>query len=154
MASIGKDLKSGIDGLNIVMEYFSTHGHVDNLPLSVLGYVGMPLVLAAINLKLSPSRDETESRRKILASLSKIIRHSETLYDVTDFVAVGTNHILQLAYATTKNPPENLEYKRLGPDQTVVAYLPVDCPTAQDLQPLPGHRIGLKPLAGAHVRTF
>ncbi|KAJ5106104.1 hypothetical protein N7456_002779 [Penicillium angulare] len=103
MASIANDLKSGVDGLNIVMEHFSTHGHVDNVPLSVLGYVGMPLVLAAVNLKLSPSREETESRQKVLASLSNIIRHSETLYDVTDSVAAGTNQILQLAYATTKN---------------------------------------------------
>jgi hypothetical protein len=63
----------------------------------------MPLVLAAIDLKLSPSREEMEIRQKRLSSLSQIIRHSEALYDVTDFVAVGTNHILQLAYATTQN---------------------------------------------------
>jgi hypothetical protein len=68
-----------------------------------LGYVGMPLVLAAIDLKLSPSREEIEVRQRRLNSLSQIIRHSETLYDVTDFVAVGTNHILQLAYMTTQN---------------------------------------------------
>ena len=65
--------------------------------------MGMPLVLAAIDLKLSPSRAETASRQKRLDSLSKIIRHSESLYDVTDFVAAGTNHILQLAYLTTQN---------------------------------------------------
>ncbi|KAJ5654693.1 Transcription factor [Penicillium lividum] len=100
---IGRDLKSGIDGLTPVMEYFSLTGHVDNLPLSVLAYVGMPLVLAAIDLKLSPSRSEVAARQKRLDSLSRIIRHSESLYDVTDFVAAGTNHILQLAYVTTQN---------------------------------------------------
>lgn len=63
----------------------------------------MPLVLAAIDLKLSPSRAETASRQRRLDSLKKIIRHSESLYDVTDFVAAGTNHILQLAYLTTQN---------------------------------------------------
>lgn len=63
----------------------------------------MPLVLAAIDLKLSPSRAETDSRQKRLDSLSRIIRHSESLYDVTDVVAAGTNHILQLAYLTTQN---------------------------------------------------
>lgn len=63
----------------------------------------MPLVLAAIDLKLSPSYDETRQRQKRLESLSKIIRHSETLYDVTDFVAVGTDQILQLAYTITQN---------------------------------------------------
>lgn len=68
-----------------------------------LGYVGMPLILAAIDLKLSPSSDEMKIRQKRLDSLSKIIRLSESLYDVTDFVAAGTNHLLQLAYVTTQN---------------------------------------------------
>jgi hypothetical protein len=63
----------------------------------------MPLVLAAIDLKLSPSREEIKSRQKRLDSLSLIFRRSELLYDVTDCVAVGTNHILQLALATTKH---------------------------------------------------
>lgn len=63
----------------------------------------MPLILAAIDLKLSPSCDEMKIRQKRLDSLSKIIRLSESLYDVTDFVAAGTNHILQLAYVTTQN---------------------------------------------------
>ncbi|KAJ6005224.1 Transcription factor, partial [Penicillium sp. IBT 35674x] len=103
LMSVGRDLKGGIDGLSRIMEYFSLTGHVENLPLSVLAYVGMPLVLAAIDLKLSPSRAETASRQKRLDSLKKIIQHSESLYDVTDFVAAGTNHILQLAYLTTQN---------------------------------------------------
>ncbi|KAJ5636862.1 Transcription factor [Penicillium longicatenatum] len=103
MMSVGRDLKGGIDGLSQIMEYFSVTGHVDNLPLSILAYVGMPLVVAAIDLKLSPSRTETAARQRRLDSLSKIIRHAESLYDVTDFVAAGTNHILQLAYMTTQN---------------------------------------------------
>lgn len=63
----------------------------------------MPLILSAIDMKLSPSYEEMTRRKKRLDSLSTIIRHSETLYDVTDFVAIGINHILQLAYLTTKN---------------------------------------------------
>ncbi|KAJ5934090.1 hypothetical protein N7466_003637 [Penicillium verhagenii] len=115
MAGIGRDLKAGIDGLTQIMEYFSLTGHVENLPLSVLAYVGMPLVLAAIDLKLSPSRSETASRQRRLDYLSNIIRHSEDLYDVTDYVAAGTNHILQLAYVTTQNfflPKETPSTKR------------------------------------------
>lgn len=82
------------------------HGSVSALDANMngrLGYVSMPLVLAAIDLKLSPSHKEMEVRQRRLTSLSQIIRHSETLYDVTDRVAVATNHILQLAYATTQN---------------------------------------------------
>ncbi|RJE20817.1 hypothetical protein PHISCL_06836 [Aspergillus sclerotialis] len=63
----------------------------------------MPLILAAIDLKLSSSHGEMNARKKRLTSLSAIVRYSETLYDVTDFVAVGINHILQLAYVTTRN---------------------------------------------------
>ncbi|KAJ5258411.1 hypothetical protein N7497_001727 [Penicillium chrysogenum] len=44
-----------------------------------------------------------EVRQRLLTAVSQIIRHSETLYDVTDCVAVSTNHVLQLAYATTQN---------------------------------------------------
>ncbi|KAJ5086193.1 Transcription factor [Penicillium argentinense] len=100
---IGNDLYSGIVGLTAVMEYFSLNGHIEFLPLSVLAYVAMPLVLAAIDLKLSSSHDEMATRQRRLNSLSKIIRHSESLYDVTDFVAAGTNQILQLAYITTQD---------------------------------------------------
>ncbi|KAJ5365524.1 Transcription factor [Penicillium concentricum] len=129
---ISNDLRDGIEGLSLVMEHFSINGYADSLPLSVLvplsfssftyfqrfatrwtaanmngrlGYVSMPLVLAAIDLKLSPSQKETEARQRRLNSLSQIIRHSETLYDVTDRVAVATNHLLQLAYVTTQNLP-------------------------------------------------
>lgn len=63
----------------------------------------MPLILAALDLKLSSSYEEMMARKKRLNSLSVIIRHSYSLYDVTDYVAVGINHILQLAYLTTKN---------------------------------------------------
>lgn len=68
-----------------------------------LAYAGMPLVLAAIDLKLSSTREDIAARQKRLNCLSRIIRHSETLFDVTDFVAAGTNRLLQLAYKTTQN---------------------------------------------------
>lgn len=83
----------------------------------------MPLILAAIDLKLSPSSDEIKIRQRRLDSLSKIIRLSESLYDVTDFVAAGTNHILQLAYVTTQNfflpsgPPSRMINSRSQPDR-------------------------------------
>ncbi|KAJ5964988.1 Transcription factor [Penicillium vulpinum] len=88
-----------------------------------LGYVSMPLVLAAINLKLSPSRKEMEARQRRLNSLIQVIRHSETLYDVADFVAIGTNHILQLAYTTTQNlfleekPPQSYSSDNMRRDK-------------------------------------
>jgi hypothetical protein len=32
---ISNDLRDGIDGLSLVMEYFSVNGYADSLPLSV-----------------------------------------------------------------------------------------------------------------------
>lgn len=32
---IGKNLKHGIEGLTLAMEYFSVHGHLESIPLSV-----------------------------------------------------------------------------------------------------------------------
>ena len=63
----------------------------------------MPLILAAIDVKLSSSYQEMITRKKRLDTLSAIVRHSYTLYDITDYVAVGINHILRLAYLTTKS---------------------------------------------------
>ena len=63
----------------------------------------MPLILAAIDVKLSSSYQEMITRKKRLDTLSAIVRHSYTLYDITDYVAVGINHLLRLAYLTTKS---------------------------------------------------
>ena len=56
-----------------------------------LGCVGMPFILAAIDLKFPPPSDEIKIREKRVDSLSKIIRRSESRY-VTDFVAAGANY--------------------------------------------------------------
>lgn len=63
----------------------------------------MPLVLTAIDLKLSPTSSELDIRRRRLDALGAIIRHSGRVYDVTDMVSAGTNHILQLAYMTSQH---------------------------------------------------
>ncbi|KAF9891856.1 hypothetical protein FE257_003341 [Aspergillus nanangensis] len=99
----GNTLRDAMDHLIDIMEYFSREGRAQNLPLSLLAYVGMPLVLTAIDLKLSRSTDEMDDRRRRLDALGEIIRHSGRVYDVTDFVSAGTNHILQLAYMTAQH---------------------------------------------------
>ncbi|KAI9375126.1 hypothetical protein BJX61DRAFT_540151 [Aspergillus egyptiacus] len=99
----GNTLHDAMDSLIRIMEYFGREGRAQNLPLSVLAYVGMPLVLTAIDLKLSPSASEMDRRRRRLDSLGEIVRHSSRVYDVTDFVTAGTNHILRLAYMTAQH---------------------------------------------------
>ncbi|KAL4865000.1 hypothetical protein BDV12DRAFT_211283 [Aspergillus spectabilis] len=99
----GNNLRDAMSRLTSIMEYFGREGRAQNLPLSVLAYVAMPLVLTAIDLKLSPSAAEMERRRRRLDSLGEIVRHSGRVYDVTDFVTAGTNHILRLAYMTSQH---------------------------------------------------
>ncbi|KAL4964936.1 Zn(II)2Cys6 transcription factor [Aspergillus stella-maris] len=99
----GNTLRDAMGRLTSIMEYFGREGRAQNLPLSVLAYVAMPLVLTAIDLKLSPSAKEMERRRRRLDSLGEIVRHSGRVYDVTDFVTAGTNHILRLAYMTAQH---------------------------------------------------
>ncbi|KAL4935929.1 hypothetical protein BDV06DRAFT_233841 [Aspergillus oleicola] len=101
--SAGNTLRDAMSRLTSIMEYFGREGRAQNLPLSVLAYVAMPLVLTAIDLKLSPSAAEMERRRRRLDSLGEIVRHSGRVYDVTDFVTAGTNHILRLAYMTAQH---------------------------------------------------
>lgn len=61
----------------------------------------MPLVLAAIHLRLSASYEQRTARDQRLGSLFDIIHRSGTLYDVSDSVAAAINFILRLAYSTT-----------------------------------------------------
>ncbi|KAH8699232.1 hypothetical protein BGW36DRAFT_358735 [Talaromyces proteolyticus] len=99
---IARDLRRAIDGLILVIDYFNARRGGGLLPLSVLAYVGMPLILSAIDLKLSPSYSQMLVRRNRLNKFAEIIRQSRSLYEVTDLVAAGTNQILQLAYAIIK----------------------------------------------------
>ncbi|KAL4747225.1 hypothetical protein BDW72DRAFT_209735 [Aspergillus terricola var. indicus] len=101
--SAGNTLRDAMAKLTAIMEYFGREGRAQNLPLSVLAYVAMPLVLTAIDLKLSPTSAEMARRRRRLDALGEIVRHSGRVYDVTDFVTAGTNHILRLAYITSQH---------------------------------------------------
>ncbi|RDW61736.1 fungal specific transcription factor domain-containing protein [Aspergillus mulundensis] len=103
LLAAGKTLRIAMAKLTSIMEYFGREGRAQNLPLSVLAYVAMPLVLTAIDLKLSPTSAEMARRRKRLDALGEIVRHSGRVYDVTDFVTAGTNHILRLAYMTSQH---------------------------------------------------
>ncbi|KAE8368893.1 hypothetical protein BDV27DRAFT_166816 [Aspergillus caelatus] len=98
----GADLRNAMNGLTSAIEFFCSQGRAERIPLSVLAYTAVPLVLTAIDVKLSPSPAEMVIRKRRLERLGEIVRHSRMLYDVADYVAVGTNHILQLAYITTQ----------------------------------------------------
>lgn len=62
----------------------------------------MPLVLSAINFKLSSSEPEMLARRQPLQRLSEVMSHSRRVYNVGDFISSQTDFILYLAYLTSR----------------------------------------------------
>ncbi|KAF9884563.1 hypothetical protein FE257_001508 [Aspergillus nanangensis] len=103
LLTIAKELKDCVFHITQKMAYFASQNLAENIPLSVLASCGTPMVLSAIDVKLSSSYSEMLDRRRALDSCSEVIKQSSKVYDVTEFFSQGTNHILQLAYAITKN---------------------------------------------------
>lgn len=64
--------------------------------------MSMPLILSAINFKLSPTDKEQRSRRISLECLWQLMSQSRRVYDVTDFISSQTDDILHLAYLTSQ----------------------------------------------------
>ncbi|GAB1198107.1 hypothetical protein APSETT444_007415 [Aspergillus pseudonomiae] len=116
----GADLRKAMTGLTSAIEFFCGQGRAERMPLSVLAYTAVPLVLAAIDVKLSPSQAEMTIRKRRLDRLGEIVRHSRMLYDVADYVAAGTNHILQLAYITTQEAFLRCGTNAIGSSQMVI----------------------------------
>ncbi|RAQ48725.1 hypothetical protein AFGD_010801 [Aspergillus flavus] len=100
---VAKELKDAVFQLTQKLGYFSSRNLTEHIPLSVLAYCGTPMVLAAIDVKLSMSYSDMIDRKRTLDKCSEVIDQSRRLYDVTELFSQGTNQILHLAYAITKN---------------------------------------------------
>ncbi|GAB1201952.1 hypothetical protein APSETT445_000550 [Aspergillus pseudonomiae] len=100
---LAKDLKESVYQITQKLGYFSARNLTEHIPLSVLAYCGTPMVLAAIDVKLSVSYSDMVERKRSLAKCSEVIDQSRRVYDVTELFSQGTNQILHLAYAITKN---------------------------------------------------
>jgi hypothetical protein len=59
----------------------------------------MPLILSAINFKLSPTARVMQERRQLLEYLGGILKQSRRVYPVTDHISSEFDKILQLAYS-------------------------------------------------------
>ncbi|KAL4957086.1 hypothetical protein BDW69DRAFT_201962 [Aspergillus filifer] len=102
LSECASSLKDTVAGLTETMEYFSDSRNVENIPLSTLAFVATPLVNAAFNVKLARSYDEIIVRRRYVDLLADIYRRLALLYNVTNYVAVGTNQILKLVYSLSQ----------------------------------------------------
>ncbi|PIG80474.1 hypothetical protein AARAC_001645 [Aspergillus arachidicola] len=100
---VAKELKDAVFQITQKLGYFSSRKLTEHIPLSVLAYCGTPMVLAAIDVKLSMSYSDMMERKRTLDKCSEVIDQSRRVYDVTELFSQGTNQILHLAYAITKN---------------------------------------------------
>ncbi|KAJ0421307.1 hypothetical protein BJY00DRAFT_323322 [Aspergillus carlsbadensis] len=94
----GSYLKDAVGSLTETMEYFSDCRNVENIPLCTLAFVATPLVNAALDVKLARTYEDMVVRRQHVDLLADIYRRLALLYNVTNYVAVGTNQILKLVY--------------------------------------------------------
>ena len=83
-----------------------------------LAYCGTPMVLAAIDVKLSMSYSDMIERKRALDKCSEVIDQSRRVYDVTELFSHGTHQILHLAYAITKNLLLESNVPQTGPSLT------------------------------------
>ena len=61
----------------------------------------MPLILCAINFKLSPTSAAIQDRRRVLESIGEVMTQSRRVYTITDFISAEFDKILHLAYYTS-----------------------------------------------------
>ncbi|KAL2861971.1 hypothetical protein BJX68DRAFT_14041 [Aspergillus pseudodeflectus] len=102
LCECGSYLKDAVGSLTETMEYFSDVQNVENIPLCTLAFVATPLVNAALDAKLARSYEDMTLRRRHVDLLADIYRRLALLYNVTNYVAVGTNQILKLVYSLSQ----------------------------------------------------
>ncbi|KAF9885681.1 hypothetical protein FE257_012663 [Aspergillus nanangensis] len=102
LSHTGNMLYDAMTRLVSILDYFRQKGKSQNLPLTIVGYVTMPLVLSAINFKLSSSEIEMDARRQSMECLGELMSHSRRAYKVSEFISTQTDNILRLAYLTSQ----------------------------------------------------
>ncbi|KAL4864855.1 hypothetical protein BDV12DRAFT_158423 [Aspergillus spectabilis] len=118
LCECGSFLKDAVASLTETMEYFSDCQNVQNIPLSTLAFVATPLVNSALDAKLARSYDEIVVRRRHVDLLADIYRRLALLYNVTNYVAVGTNQILKLVYNLSQDLLHRERQVPAGPSQS------------------------------------
>ncbi|KFG87983.1 hypothetical protein MANI_028141 [Metarhizium anisopliae] len=115
--NVGNMLHNSMAELIQIMEGFSQEEQHHGFPISLLAFVEMPLIIAAIDLKLSPSTLEMETRRRRWQALGRLHSACGRAYDVADVMSSCTNQLLRLAYDFTRQIFLGNSH---GPDDAVV----------------------------------
>lgn len=134
--NVGNMLHNSMAELIQIMEGFSQEEQHHGFPISLcvsaspkvekksraksqyrLAFVEMPLIITAIDLKLSPSTLEMETRRRRWQALGRLHSACGRAYDVADVMGSCTNQLLRLAYDFTR---QIFLGNGHGPDDAVV----------------------------------
>ncbi|KAH8706045.1 hypothetical protein BGW36DRAFT_436248 [Talaromyces proteolyticus] len=102
LQAIGNELRDATAAATRIIKDFSATGQIETLPLSLVAYAAFPMILSAVDLKLSSSFPQLTSRQQQLNCFAKVVRQSQSLYDVMDEAAILFNRILHLAYSMIK----------------------------------------------------
>lgn len=62
----------------------------------------MPLVLSAVNYKLSPTEEIMGTRRRVLDHIWELFSYSRQVYEVANLISTRADDILQLAYLVSE----------------------------------------------------
>ncbi|KAL4736096.1 hypothetical protein BDV11DRAFT_211539 [Aspergillus similis] len=86
-----------------VLKYFSQNSRRENLPLPIVACLEMPLIICAINFKLSPTQSEMADRRLTLDYIGELMSRSRLVYEVSEVISLRINDILRLAYLMSQH---------------------------------------------------
>ncbi|KAJ5233972.1 uncharacterized protein N7469_005738 [Penicillium citrinum] len=91
------ELKHAVSEVHQVMIYMGDNQKKEMIPLSMLALMAWPLAVAAIDVNLARTTEESMNRTQRMSCLGEIYRYLTEVADVTSFVTSGAKQILLLA---------------------------------------------------------
>ncbi|TPX21289.1 hypothetical protein DIZ76_015245 [Coccidioides immitis] len=99
LQALRDDLESSALGITKSVKRLLAHGVACHLPISAIAYTALPLVLNALDVKLSGSGSQSATRKRRLRYYAEVMQLYRSRYDGTDDVAVYIREILHFAEA-------------------------------------------------------
>ncbi|KAI1964520.1 hypothetical protein LOZ56_006189 [Ophidiomyces ophidiicola] len=100
--TIRDDLENGALGVTKCVKRLLARGVARHLPISAVAYTALPLILYAMDVKLSRSISQSTTRKRQLKYYAEVMQLYRNRYDGTDDVAVFVREILQ--FVESQNP--------------------------------------------------
>ncbi|KAL5359060.1 hypothetical protein BJX96DRAFT_174017 [Aspergillus floccosus] len=94
---IQNELEDAISCIDDTMRRFLARGVAHHLPISTIAYTALPLLLNALDIKLSTSRLQSVTRKRRFRHYANVMQLYQDRYDGTDSVAMFIQKTLQFA---------------------------------------------------------